>query len=136
VLVETDFLLAIMNEKDRLHKIFIDIMEKERLMLSPFSLIELNMLYLCGKLVVKDYEKFQEDLNSFLDYYSIKIISDSPIYHSKAFNLRKKYNVSYFDSLHASVAIVKNVLLLSSDSAYSKIKELKVMHPKSWKQES
>ena len=45
-LVETDFLLAIMNEKDSLHKYFIKIAENEKLLLSPYSLIKLNMLHL------------------------------------------------------------------------------------------
>ncbi len=131
-LVETDFLLALMSEKDRLHQIFVEIAENESLLLSPFSLMELDMLRLEGKIVIEDYGGFQQDLKDLLDYYSIKILSDKPEYHLKAFILRENFGLTYFDSLHAATAIVEGALLISSDGIYSTVKGLKYLHPREW----
>jgi predicted nucleic acid-binding protein len=131
-LVETDFLLAIMNEKDSLHKYFIKIAENEKLLLSPYSLIELNMLYLSKKIEISNYEDFQKDLENLLDYYSISLIIDKPRYHGKASYLREIYKMTYFDSLHASISLIENIPIVSSDPIYSKIKGLKYIHPKNW----
>ena len=43
--------------------------------------------------------------------------------------MREKYQLTYFDSLHASTAIVENETLISYDKTYRKIKELKYITP-------
>jgi len=47
----------------------------------------------------------------------------------KAISLRRKYQLTYFDSLHAATAILHDGTIISSDKAYQEIKELKTIHP-------
>ncbi|MCD6508947.1 MAG: hypothetical protein J7L11_00940 [Thermoprotei archaeon] len=39
----------------------------------------------------------------------------NPLHHAKAYELRKRYDLTYFDSLHASVAILDEVGLVGYD---------------------
>jgi predicted nucleic acid-binding protein len=47
----------------------------------------------------------------------------------KAFALRIENHLSYFDSLHATVAISAEATLVGFDKKYSSVKELTYLHP-------
>ena len=52
------------------------------------------------------------------------------MYHGEAFGLREKHeNLGYFDSLHAAVAMVESLELVSYDKEYRKIVNLSYQHP-------
>ncbi|MEM3694331.1 MAG: hypothetical protein QXI39_09970 [Candidatus Bathyarchaeia archaeon] len=47
----------------------------------------------------------------------------------EAIGLRKKYQLTYFDSLHAAMATLHDGAIISTDKAYMRIKELKAIDP-------
>lgn len=44
-------------------------------------------------------------------------------------DLRKRYQLTYFDSLHAATAILYDGRIISTDKVYMEIKELKAIDP-------
>ncbi len=55
-------------------------------------------------------------------------------YHREAFILRSKYSaLTYFDSLHAAVAIIENLTLISYDRIYAGLTEVKYIHPEDYR---
>jgi len=49
----------------------------------------------------------------------------------EASNLRRKYGLTFFDSLHAASATIHDKEIISLDTAYANIKELKLIDPRS-----
>ena len=47
----------------------------------------------------------------------------------RALALRTQHHFSYFDSLHAAVAISAEATLVSFDKKYSSVKEFRYLHP-------
>jgi len=130
--VETDILLALISTEDKHHadvKRFLD-----RLLgsigISPYSLIELDLLIRSGEIIVKEVTVFYGTLRDLFEYSRIGTLPIKPEYHREAFGLRKKYgNLTYFDSLHAAVGIIENLELVSYDKEYVKVTELKYSLP-------
>jgi len=129
VMIETDMLIALASKHDRHHNIAKNIlMSIKNIKLSPYSLIELDLLILSKTIIVK-LSDFYEALDDTLAYYGIFTLSPKPRHFSTAWILRKKYNLTFFDSLHASTAIEENETLVSFDKKYTKVKELKYTNP-------
>jgi len=129
-LIETDVILALASSTDKHHSEAVEIIRKVKpLKLSPYALVELDLLILSGKLKV-EVQKFYEGLSEVLSYYGLEIIAPSPKHLAKSWELRGRYNVTYFDSLHAGAAIIENEALISYDKTYSNIKELKYLSPR------
>ncbi len=130
-IIETDIIVATIDPTDPHH------MESRRIiantgkcMLSPYTLIELDLLIRSGNIVVKDYEGFWYGLKKIMNRYNIAIIIPDPLHHAEAEKLRKTYGLTYFDSLHASVALLEKKPIVSYDErAYSKINGLEYIHP-------
>ncbi len=129
VLIETDVVLALASNRDKHHNEAVEIVKRIRpLKLSPYTLIELDLLILSGKLKVR-VPTFYEGLNKTLSYYGIELIRPSPKHLEGGWELREKYGLTYFDSLHASTAMIEKEVLVSYDRAYSNIEELKYTTP-------
>ncbi|MEM2843155.1 MAG: hypothetical protein QXZ53_04675 [Candidatus Bathyarchaeia archaeon] len=93
--------------------------------LSPYSLIEFNLLLKSGEIIVKEVTAFYDALSNFFKYRRIITFPIKPEYHREAFKLRKKYEgLTYFDSLYAVVGIIENIKLVSYNKEYTKVKEL------------
>ena len=130
-LVETDVLVAAIDPEDPHHSEASTVTSYGNLALTPYNLLELDLLLKSGRIEVLDYEEFWHKISDLITFYRIKILSPNPIYHAEAARLRALYNLSYFDSLHAATAIVENTSLISYDKkAYSKIRGLRYVHPK------
>ncbi|MBS7637678.1 PIN domain-containing protein [Candidatus Bathyarchaeota archaeon] len=100
---------------------------------SPYSLMELDLLLKSGKIIVRDVLAFYDALGELLKYRELDMHPIKPEYHREAFRLRgENKTLTYFDSLHAAVAIVEDLELVSYDSIYSKIQGLKYSHPKNY----
>ncbi len=128
-MVETDFIIASINVRDPLHPHCTRILRKTSdLLLSPYSIIELDALVRSGNIRLKNYTRFFEDLDSFLSYHDINILSDKAKYHAKAEKLRGKHGLTYFDSLHAAAALVEGLTLISSDPVYKRVERLEHVH--------
>ena len=98
--------------------------------ISPYSLVELDLLLRSGEIIVKEVTAFYDALSDLFEYREIGTFSTKPKYHREAFVLRKRYeNLTYFDSLHAAVGFVENLELVSYDKEYEKITELRYNHP-------
>lgn len=121
MLIETDVLLAALNPIDPANSAARKVLEQESLSLSPFSLLEVNLLSRAGRLEIPDYQSFAKDLSALLDASSIRTLSDKPEYHSEARRLEHRFKLTFFDSLHAAVSKVQNEVIVSFDRAYDKL---------------
>jgi len=128
ILIETDIILALVSNEDKHHNEAVKLTDRfeGEIILSPYTLIELDLLIKSGLMVISDTEAFYSALNSLLEYRGIKILPPKPIYHAKAFDLRQKYRqITYFDSLHAGVGVAEGIELISYDRTYMSIAKLK-----------
>ena len=131
-MIETDILLALISPKDRHHTDAVTLLDGllGEVKISPYSLIELNLLLKSGEILVKDIPAFYDILSELLRYRRVSTFPVKPEYHREAFKLREKYkHLTYFDSLHAAVGIVENLELVSYDREYAELTELKYSHP-------
>jgi len=90
--------------------------------------------YLEYELVLKSKGYSLTDIYSDLQAFRyIKKLGEAPLTANiiiRAIELRRKYNISYFDSLHAATAIEYDKVIISTDRIYKEIKEIKYIHPK------
>jgi predicted nucleic acid-binding protein len=121
LLFETDVLLAALNPKDPLNSSARKVMEQDALLLSPFSLLEVNLLARAGKLEILNFGDFARDLDALLDANSIRTLNDRAEYHSEALRFESEFNLTFFDSLHGAVSKVQKQTLASFDRAYDKL---------------
>ena len=131
-MIETDILLALISVEDKHHAEVIGLLDELRgdVSLSPYSLMELDLLLRSGDIVVNEVKAFYDGLGDLLDFREINTLSIKPRYHGEAFGLRKKHeNLKYFDSLHAAVAAVEDLELVSYDKEYRKVTGLNHSHP-------
>lgn len=132
ILFETDILLALISREDKHHTEAVSLLNSflSGSTLSPYALIELNLLLRSEEIVVREIKSFYASLGTLLKYRNITLSPVKPIYHGEAHELRGKYKeLTYFDSLHAAVSMVENMELVSYDKEYAKVRELKYNHP-------
>jgi len=131
VLFETDVLIAAIDPDDPHHSEASDIITTTRnCSLSPYTLVELDLLIRSENVRIRNYQSFWRKLWDVIKHYNITIPAPSPLHHSKAHELRALYSLTYFDSLHAAAAMVENRTLVSYDErAYSKVEDLEYVHP-------
>lgn len=135
-MIETDVLIALASRSDKQHEIVRKLLEElmatrsERLTLSPYSLTELDLLIASQSLKVK-LPDFYVALKAALSYYGITALTPSPRHFGRAWVFRRKYGLTFFDSLHAATAVEEDEILVSFDRRYNSIKELKYKHPSS-----
>jgi predicted nucleic acid-binding protein len=123
LLIETDVLLASIipdhpHRAPALKALIID-----NLKLSPYTPFELNLLIRAGKLKVRSLQSFTRNLERLLNSREITILPDRLQYHAKAQKNEKRYQLTFFDSLHSAAAIVEDQDLCSFDRAYDRLKE-------------
>ena len=129
VIIETDIIIALASREDKHHNEVVKFIEKVRpLKLSPYALIELDLL-IKSKVIIARLPDFYDALNCLIYAYNITILNVNAKHFVIAYNLRNKYNLTYFDSLHAAIAIENNEILVSYDKSYEKVKELRYTHP-------
>ena len=129
VLIETDIILALASSSDKHHGEAVKIIKNVKpLKLSPYALVELDLLIHSGRLEVR-IPAFYDGLVKVLSYYGVEVIRPSPRHLEKGWELRERYSLTYFDSLHASTAIVEGEALVSYDRTYSSIGGLRYLTP-------
>ena len=100
------------------------------IILSPYSLMELDLIIRSGKILVSNIFSFHRSLPTLLDYRRVKLIPPKPSYHAEAYKLRQKYKeLTYFDSLHAAVSVTEKLEHVSYDHVYEGVKEVNYVHP-------
>lgn len=123
MLIESDIILAAINPQDPFREIAKKIIVENKLLLSPYSSIEINLLVRAKKIRPSDFKKFMEQFDNLIRRFEISPLSDEPRYHGIASVLENKYNLTFFDSLHASVALANKTPIVSFDASYDKIRE-------------
>jgi len=121
-LIETDTLYSFLNANDINHKfaekIILRVNNGElNVKFSSVSLIELQLIYKSKGI---EYE-FEFDLVEFQRIKNIEWALLDAISSLTAIHLRKKYNLSFFDSLHVGIAITLDKQIISQDKEYDKI---------------
>ncbi len=127
-LIETDMLIAVASIGDRYHEKAVNAVKGTygHLCISPYALVELDLLIQSGKITVKDRHRFHESLAELIDYYDIELLQPRPQYHATASGLRaNNAALTFFDSLHAAVVIVEGGEMVSFDGIYDKIEGVK-----------
>ncbi len=129
ILVETDFLFGL-NPEDRLHKYVIRLIslhkrKKLQCYLAGTALFEFRtVLYSHGLKSSDVHEAFLIILNT-LEENDVDVISVRPKHILSADYLRTRYpELTFFDSLHAGVALEEGIPLASYDRIYERIEEI------------
>jgi len=125
-LIETDLLYSLLNANDINHKfahnVILQVNSGElAVKFSSVSLIELQLIYKSKKI---EYE-FELDLVELQRIKNIEWALLDTISSLTAIHLRKKYNLSFFDSLHVGIAINLDKQIISQDKEYDRITGLK-----------
>ncbi len=125
-LIETDLLYSFLNANDINHtfanSIILQVNSGElAVKFSSVSLIELQLIYKSKKI---EYE-FELDLVELQRIKNIEWALLDTISSLTAIHLRKKYNLSFFDSLHVGIAISLDKQIISQDKEYDNIAGLK-----------
>lgn len=123
MLIETDIVIAAINPNDPSRDVAKKIIVENKLMLSPYSPLEMNLLVRAERIKPINFKKFMEQLDGLVRRFEIKLLSDEPRYHGIASILERKYRLTFFDSLHASVALANKTPIVSFDNSYDKIRE-------------
>ena len=124
ILAETDFVLGLIFKDDSLHKHAENAYKLFRIYLSPYTSIEINLLFISGKVKVEKPIDFLLLIDKVLSALDIQILMVDFKIHALSYKIRRKYKLSLFDSLHAATAISYDFPILSSDKIYGEIKEV------------
>ncbi|MGV9172651.1 MAG: type II toxin-antitoxin system VapC family toxin [Promethearchaeia archaeon] len=124
-LIETDTIIGFLNKGDRFHReasfIFRKIHQGELdLAISSASLIELQLIYKSKNIEFK----FEYDLAEFQAINNLRWAPLNVQSSLTALNFRKRYNLSFFDSLHVGIAINLDKKIIAQDKRYDDIKGL------------
>lgn len=125
-LIETDTILSFLNKGDRFHKeanlIFKKINDGELdAFISSVSLIELQLIYKSKQI---EFE-FEFDLAQFQSINNLKWASLDVEGSLTALDLRKRCNLTFFDSLHVGIVLNLDKQIISQDKKYDNIAGLK-----------
>jgi len=129
-MMETDLIISAIFKGDPNHDLSKRVLEGiRRFILSPYTLMELDLLIRSGNIEVEDYPAFWSSFEEFLEQYGIGLIPMEPSHFAEAERIRITYDLSYFDSLHAAAAMNTGVPLISYDRSYSEIEGLDHLLP-------
>ena len=125
-LIETDLLYSFLNANDINHKFANNIILRVNngeleVKFSSVSLIELQLIYKSKNI---EYE-FEPDLVELQRIKNIEWALLDTISSLTAIHLRRKHNLSFFDSLHVGIAINLDKQIISQDKEYDRITGLK-----------
>ncbi|MHC1628370.1 MAG: type II toxin-antitoxin system VapC family toxin [Candidatus Nezhaarchaeales archaeon] len=132
-IIELDVMIAFVNASDKLHSIATMIFNKIingelRDIAIPTS------AYMEYELILKSRgyseDTIQSDIQAFKRITNLKEIPLTSKILIEASKLRKNYNLTYFDSLHAASALQHDKTIISTDKAYQTIPKLKTINPR------
>ena len=130
--IELDMLIAFVNILDQLHKVADELFyratsgEIRDLKIASSAYLEYEFI-----LKSKGYKEseIRVDLAAFKEMPNIGEAQLTVNVVLKASEIREKYGLTYFDSLHGATAILSDGKIISSDKAFEKVKELKAINP-------
>ncbi|MCD6348567.1 MAG: PIN domain-containing protein [Candidatus Korarchaeota archaeon] len=105
-MMETDLIISAIFKGDPNHDLSKRVLKgSRRFVPSPYTLMELGLLIRSGNIEVEDYPAFWSSFEKLLEQYDIGLIPMEPSHFAEAERIRITYDLSYFDSLHAAVAM-------------------------------
>lgn len=127
-----DLIIGLISSFDKLHDISKKIFEKINLNEIKNVFIP-SSVFLEYELLLKS-KKFNvsELIRDIIHFKALENIEEIPLNSSiivLAQKLREKYNLTYFDSLHCAGALHADGIIISTDTDFKKIKNLKVIEP-------
>ncbi|MFQ6085084.1 MAG: type II toxin-antitoxin system VapC family toxin [Candidatus Bathyarchaeia archaeon] len=141
-ILEVDLLYAALDPEDRHHRIarrtlsFIKKRKMPNVKVDSLALHELELNLKTGNILIKgskatprDIAKFFTDLNRLLSLYRMEILPLTCPQIAKAADLRGKHKLSFYDSHHASTALLYDSKIISTDTTYDNIKDLTRIDP-------
>ncbi len=131
VLMENDVIFTYMNERDKNHGVARGIFEEIRagelsVDLSSVGLIEMELIYRSqGR-----EERLLHDLAALMALPSVRYIPLTPEVVVTSAYLRRRFDLSFFDSHYAAAALGLDGKILSFDEAYDRIPGLVRIDPR------
>jgi len=131
-ILELDLLIAFVNKADKHHNVADRVFRRignnklKNIYVAVSALLEYELVHKS-----KGYEEdeIKEDLNLFGRYPNLREAPITTYILVRAVELRRTYNLTYFDSLHAATAISIDGKIISTDVVYDEIPELKRIDP-------
>ncbi len=131
-LIELDVLLVFINRSDKHHEVASRVIEAaisdESYYLSSVALIEMSLIYRSRSME----SELEEDLRLLLSIFNGRTTQLTPLEVMRATWIRRKYGLSFFDSLHAALAMSLDSTIVSFDEAYDGIEGLRRIDPREW----
>lgn len=121
--LDTDILYALLRAKDRLAPIALEVTgRKDKQYTSTITLVELEILF---KREISDElsQRVTELVRTRFPDLSVEEVNLRTI--EQSLELRRKYNLGIFDSIHAAVALQNDRKIASTDTAFDRIPGLK-----------
>jgi len=127
--LETDFIKALIDPKDRLHSYSLKALEelkKPDWVIASSGFLELDLLLKHSRVSFDERYEIFESLKAEIP--RDKIVA---LYHeslSKAIGIQRKYRRIkdfYFDSIHLAIAALHDGVIVSSDRAFDQVKEVR-----------
>jgi len=145
-ILEVDLLYAALDPKDVHHQVarkLLNLTKGRKLAgvkIGSLALHELELNLKTGNLLIEerkatleDIARFFTDLSRLLSLYNLSVFSLTCEQIAEAANLRKKYNLTFYDSHHAASAMLWDSKIISTDSIYDSVIGLKRINPYSMK---
>ncbi len=132
-IIELDMLIAFVNSVDALHNVAVKLFnEVARGKLG--NVAAPTSAYMEYELVLRSRGYSEDTVLSDLNAFRrIKNLGEIPLTFeviAKALELRKRYSITYFDSLHAASALLHDKTVISTDRVYRRIAELRAIDPR------
>jgi len=123
--LDTDILLALVKKEDWLKR-HVNISKIASPKTSSLNVIEARMV------IQREYSKDKAlKVSKEINKLKIEIISINKKIIDKSQDLLEKYDgLNNFDAVHAATAIIKNEMLISTDTIYNKIEEVNNIDPR------
>jgi predicted nucleic acid-binding protein len=132
-IIELDLLIAFVNASDKRHevadKVFREIMNGKikNAKVASSAYLEYELVHRSLGYPLKDTKR---EILSFRNFPSLGEESLTSKVIVKAMQLRETIGMTYFDSLHASTALLTDREIISTDSVYDKVDSLTRIEPK------
>jgi len=131
--IELDMLIALVNKADKLHSIAVRIFD-EIVNGRLGNVVVPTSAYMEYELVLKSKGYSEDTVSSDIEAFRrIRNLGEIPLTSEiivKASELRRKYYITYFDSLHAASALSHDKTIISTDRVYREIPGLKAIDPR------
>ncbi len=134
-LIELDILMAFINRSDRYHEVASRIMEAaisdRDIYLSSEALVEMSLIYRSRSME----SELEEDMRLLLSMFNGRTVRLTPLEAMRAVRIRREYGLSFFDSLHAALALSLDSTIISLDEAYDGVEGLRRVDPREWRRD-